>query len=82
MSVIISNQKLKDLGFKKIQPTEHESEFSFDWVRLSKGNSTLEVTTEYDLEGKPTKQYTDFNGETLKGRLMRPFELMQLIEMM
>ena len=82
MSEIISNQKLKDLGFKKIQNTVREDESSYDWVRFKKNNNILEVTTEYDLNGKPSKQYTDFNGETLKGKPIRPFELRQLIELM
>ena len=61
--MIIPNKKLIDMGFKKIQKTVHEKEFSYDWMRYSKGNSKLEVTTEYDLNGKPKLQYFDFNGE-------------------
>lgn len=80
--MIISNQKLKEMGFVKIQDAVHEPEFSYDWMRFSKGNSNLEVTTEYDLEGKPKLQYFDFNGEKLTGKLIRPFEIKFIKELM
>jgi len=78
---IISNRKLEEMGFVKKQPTTIEKEFMNDWMMFKKNNCVLEVTTEYDLSGKPTNQYFDFNGQTLKG-LVRPFEIMQLKEMM
>lgn len=82
MKQIISNQKLKDLGFKKVHPTVTENDFMYDTVQFIKNDSVLEVTTEYTSKGIPKHQYTDINGQVLKGKLIRPFELRFLIELM
>lgn len=79
---IISNQKLMDLGLIKQGETVRETEFLYDTYQIIKNDSVLEITTEYSLTGVPKHQYADFNGQVLKGKQIRPFELKFLIELM
>jgi hypothetical protein len=79
---IISNKKLVDLGLIKLGETVSETEFLYDTYQIIKNDSVLEVTTEYSLKGVPEHQYADFNGQVLKGKEIRPFELKFLIELM
>jgi|GEM_PF-2822595 hypothetical protein len=76
---MITTKQLEDLGFKPVQPRCEEEDYYFDWLNLSKNNSDLSVTTEYETNGKFITQYADFNGETLKGKKLELEDLKTLI---
>ena len=79
---MISEAELKALGFKEVQPRCIEEDYYFDWMNLSKNNSDLSITTEYETNGKFITQYADFNGETLKGKKLELEDLKTLIKLM
>jgi hypothetical protein len=79
---MISINKLLKLGFKEHQPRVIEDEFSFDWHRIEKNNSTLDVTTEYDNNNNPSHQYVEFNSEVLQGEVIGLFAIEFLIKLM
>jgi hypothetical protein len=78
----ITIKQLLELGFKEMYEKVQEKEFSYECHLFEKNDSTLDVTTEYDLNGKVQHQYTCFNGEHLKGKEITLKLLKLLIEIM
>ena len=79
---IIPIKQLLELGFNEVEPRRKEEEFCFDWHRLTKNDCELDVTTEYDLSGKPLLQYIELNTEKLNGDPIGVDELKFLITLL
>ncbi|MEM8506210.1 MAG: hypothetical protein AAF717_00210 [Bacteroidota bacterium] len=59
-----------------------EDDFSYQDAIISKNDSQLCITTEFDEDGKYRLHYVDFNCQTLKGRGITLNDLKLLIELM
>jgi hypothetical protein len=79
---MITIPQLIKLGFKEVQPRFYELDFSYDWFRLKKNNSILDVTIEYDCNNNFTLQYIEINGEKLEGHFIGIKELKFLIKLL
>jgi hypothetical protein len=64
---VIKLKVLKQMGFKEVQPRKHEKEFSYDWLRFKKQEHEIDFTQEYNLKGKATLWYVEFNGFKMTG---------------
>jgi len=62
---VIKLKVLKQMGFKEVQPRCYEEEFSFDWLCFKKNDHVIDFTMEYDLKGKVTLWFVEFNGKKM-----------------
>lgn len=82
MKKIITKNQLIKLGFEACVEKVQEKEFSFEWYQFKKNDSTLWVTTEYDLEDVVILQYVELNAGKLEGETIGIKELKFLMKLM
>lgn len=73
---------LVNTGFKELDGDTLDNGDYYRWWQLNKNDSNIFITYEYTKDGKISGGYIEFNGETLKGKILTKKDIKLLIEIM
>lgn len=79
---IFTIEELLSMGFQEKAGDELDNDGYYRWWRIIKHHTSIDITYEYDSNGKFTTGYVDIGDHTLNGRPVTKSDVELLLEIM